>query len=842
MNEKQQQLTFEKGITTIPSDSLCSDNALENETNLIYRDGEHHVIQSPEYEFGINGTLLFVHKLPGGGEKYIYEGANADTNNAYHLFIYGSPNSIGGSAHTNNLTPKDVTAIGKTLIVNMSGDIKYFLWNGTGYKSLGKIKEPDTMQFIVANDGEIGEAAPYSSDQYNTYNYGRAAYVVNQKEYDNLVLGLYSKLVKKAAENKRFVKPFVIRYAVELYDGSYTCISNPIICYAGVRCNARAVRNASDGNAVSTSMFLRTFQLRFLAKYDYTDYQDIVKDVVVFMSEGVNLYNLATSQTMIAKWNDNESGIYADEVSGNVYSSYDWNYYPIRNDANFQPLTPAGEKAIEDGLKGASNFYKIAELGMKQDTDEYKDIDEYIDTNILTNLTSQERLTQDYFTHSVISSDEMLTYNNRLLLTNAKRSFFSGFKFFSAWGAGNISAYKIYVYIKTDSGDRVVCSGEWRTMRNIGHYIYYPDPRAYKAVIFKNGSYYGTVKLKEHPGLNGAYYYSGLPRDYSTGTSFAPPTEETTPTEPTVSNEPETLVGRIYVSEVNNPFTFTSRGDITVGNGKILGAAALTQALSQGQFGQYPLIAFCTDGIWALSVNSEGVFTSVHPMSREVALESNPCITQTDGAIFFVSKKGLMVVVGNDVRCVSEQLSGKSVINFDAYFSNCMIAYDYRDSLLWIFNADYNSQYALVYSIKTGTFAWKKLDSEEANNVINNYPDYLIQDNVGSVYSLYHRVAPVNDTIPYNASIKTRPMKLENALALKSIMQIRHIYDFYKYATIGLKIEASNNMREWETLRSLGGTPWKYYRFTYNFDGLQAADTFSGSILITQERRTNKLR
>ena len=186
-----------------------------------------------------------------------------------------------------------------------------------------------------------------------------------------------------------------------------------------------------------------------------------------------------------------------------------------------------------------------------------------------------------------------------------------------------------------------------------------------------------------------------------------------------------------------------------------------------------------------------------------------------------------MVVVGNDVRCVSEQLSGKSKDDFDFYFSDCLIAYDYRDSLLWIFNADYMPQYVLVYSIKTGTIAWKETyswtggNADNVHNVINNYPDYLIQNDAGSIYSLYRRVAANNDKIPYNASIKTRPMKLENALALKSIMQIRHIYDFYLYAKISLTIEASNNMREWETLKSLAGTPWKYYRFTYNFENLK---------------------
>jgi hypothetical protein len=85
-------------------------------------------------------------------------------------------------------------------------------------------------------------------------------------------------------------------------------------------------------------------------------------------------------------------------------------------------------------------------------------------------------------------------------------------------------------------------------------------------------------------------------------------------------------------------------------------------------------------------------------------------------------------------------------------------------------------------------------------------------------------------------------MKFENGLALKSIMGIKHIHDMNKDATLTLQISASNNLKNWVTLNSLRGTPWKYYRFKYNFANLKATDRFAGTVIITQERRTDKLR
>ncbi len=62
---KQQQLTFDKGITNVPSDAVCSDNTLQDCVGLTYEDGEHRVIQKPaDYyaQLPEGHTLLYVHE------------------------------------------------------------------------------------------------------------------------------------------------------------------------------------------------------------------------------------------------------------------------------------------------------------------------------------------------------------------------------------------------------------------------------------------------------------------------------------------------------------------------------------------------------------------------------------------------------------------------------------------------------------------------------------------------------------------------------------------------------------------------------------------------------------
>ena len=101
-------------------------------------------------------------------------------------------------------------------------------------------------------------------------------------------------------------------------------------------------------------------------------------------------------------------------------------------------------------------------------------------------------------------------------------------------------------------------------------------------------------------------------------------------------------------------------------------------------------------------------------------------------------------------------------------------------------------------------------------------------------------------------------MKLENALALKSILQVRHIVDFLprevsetvnnetvthiEQAALAFTIYASNNLHTWVQLKSLHGTPCTYYRFKYEITNMGATDTFAGTLLITDERRSLRLR
>jgi hypothetical protein len=429
-------------------------------------------------------------------------------------------------------------------------------------------------------------------------------------------------------------------------------------------------------------------------------------------------------------------------------------------------------------------------------------------------------------------------------MSGITRTLFDGFTTFADWDTTTSNSYTVVVYVDTEQGEQRVVKSISSTFEAIGQmYFFYPDPRATTAEIYANGRKL-TLNLKEHPGLNGAYYFN-IPTYNSNLNGYAPsPSNWPSGTAPSPNTAVEYLPNTVMVSEANNPFLFLPQGYIKVGNTSIVGMAAVTMALSEYQHGHHPLVVFTKDGIWSLSLNEEGYYVSIQAVSREVCNNASS-ITQVDNGIFFASAKGLMYLDTAGVKCVSAQMKGTE---FDDFIDNCMIAYDYRDSLLHIYPNPNNAQGfgdTYVYNMKTGTFSMLQ---DNYTNVVNNYPDTLVQYQLNGTWHTFSLLQKPDeqsdDKYTYSGQIETRPMKFGNILTLKSIRHIRHLYVMNSNAEVSLTVTASNDGVNWTNpaLTSLRGKPWKLYKFRIVFNMMKATDRYAGTVVWTQERRTEKPR
>lgn len=853
----KQPLSFKNGLTNNPSDMVCSDDCLAVEIGAEWNGNAHVAIQYPkEIEDNFPYDIAIIHDFA----NYTHIISVHDTKLWWCDFDVDGYQSTGEMHQISAFDSSVISAeaIGNTVILNTEDGLLYLLWKSEtlGYKVLGsQLPEMQvnvgltvtTYQYGDLTDWNIGE---YEADlsEFVSFN-GSDAILENNNYYypitvddgepfKDALVGIIEKCVKKVKSDNHFPYPFWMRLAYRLYDGSNAMVTNPLLVLPTTMINRDIVYH--HPTAGPSRMITATYQpyagdLKVKILNDLSDWDDIIDGIDVYVSDDVRGFNLEGDYTPLS-YQDASSWIIADRVDAGLH------YTPVTRPVDsFGRISPEQKSAsaIIKELIDKSVFYKVLEID-KKDLSHWVEVSSKMAKNTLLNLTTQLRLEHDdYFGHCKIYPGTMLTYNGRLQLADIERGFFDGFKHFITLTPSTRTA-DVYVEIQTPSGTRIVKQQVQDDA--FAYWFYYPDPRAKKAYVIIGGNKY-KLTLTQHPWLNGAYYFGSLPSADADNL----PAAESDSTAPTVSNTPEVLENQIITSEVNNPFVYNVDGVNDVGSGRIMGITTNTQALSEGQFGQHPLIAFTDEGIWALMTNSEGLYNSVIPVSREVC--SNPkSIVQTDSAVFFATKKGLMILVGSKVQCVSELLDGKEAdleafldvdddyltATFRDVLQSGKIAYDYKNQRLWI----YHGTDIWTYNIKSRTFSQVHTTDEWVTHSIL-YPDCIVQTYAGKLLSLL-KTDNINDDLnDYSATLITRPLKFGDALSYKTIFRIDHMW--LGEGDFAMKLWGSDDLKQWERLGALHGRPWKYYTFRLDFNGMMATDTYHGMVVDYQPRHTNRL-
>ena len=748
--------------------------------------------------------------------------------------------------------------------------LKEIIWHGEGtawYDS--------NCKFISTGDKPSNGAYSSTIHYYKPYSQDHDKLVA----FNDAVIGHVNEAISWVKSKNVFAFPFFVRYALRLYDGTLARISKPILLYPTISRNGRFRKGTyytpDDGYSKyhpesvddSCEFFYFLDYSELLVKvegaYAASDWRDIVREIVIYASDQVVPFDTKGDWSFkdAAFANDTvfSNGMY---VNNSVSCKYNEKKYDFRYNTGgeniteaYSPLMPTfkSNEEIKDELVEKSIFYKLLTIDFDsayQYENEYHhtidrpDISKSyyqnrkvlrIPSNTLSTLTEQLQMKDDYFGWCNFIANSIYSYNNRANLMRAKRVTTSPSTYSNEYHGG--TSVDIYVYIQSTSQSGWVKAGTGtfpNTLLDGWFFFFHPDAR--RVVFYSSSKGYISKSLKVHPRLNGAYTFVNLPSNseptFTSGTlsSIGINTDDFI----------ESLDSQIFTSVVNNPFVFEASGDNTVGTGKILGIVANTEAVSQGQFGQYPLLVFTDEGIYGMAVNSEGLYSATYPISREVCLESSPLVP-TDKLIFFASKKGLMAASGGNVGCMSEQLRGRTPLNFATlgegkfidFLKDCLIAYDYRDSMLRIFSK--NKSYQYIYNMVDKTFSMVN-SGVTAQSVVNDYPDNLIQDTSGNIYSLTEKPDVNNDTNLYNGSITTRPLKLGGSMTLKSLRNIKNLRSTLT-GKLQLEVWGSNNAINWCKLYSLGGKPWSYFTFRYTLTNFKACDSFAGSVVDIQSRR-----
>ena len=775
--------------------------------------------------------------------------------------------------------------------------------NPTGWSASPPLINTDesVLQTVTLTDGIDQE----EFDMISTGNSDKFTFTdTDSPIVTNAVMACVNQWTNKATEENKFVFPFFVRYAYRLFDGTTNYMqSAPILMIPNSSGRPLALIKKLSGKdlqffVVAPQVDLQIVKMKIADAL--ADWKDIITAIDIFVSpqfynydpsgaishmyshenypyryaytvsrlsnyaDGVgiaydrHLKELVWSNTTLYGAYHTDDPSYSNYVSG--HAIFDLPPYNKSEESGAQEEAELFNMKIRDNAQ----FYLFKSFSTDPEEQDY--ISEGIieaEDYTLSNILFKKQLEDDYQTHDMLLPTKTFVYNSRLNISNITRQLFSGFPAECQTGYNVLATsneeysqlFDIYIYLKGDDGEDIILKAEGEEkFFHTPDYIYYPDTRAYKAVIVREYTVnagkkaVSTVKLQPHKAMNGAYWFSELTEDALT--------VEYDATIPTPTPTPSLYYpNKIYTSAPANPFFFPLNGINSIGTGEILATSTITKALSQGQFGQFQLYVFASDGIYAMTVDPDtGLYSSVNPVSRDVC--NNPeAITQTDNAVVFTTEQGLKILQQSDAVLISLTLDGPSqdptpfyalgitdpfmqmFVNEEEEFlkmlKTCRIAYDYPQSLLHIYPKTGNKHY--VYSIQSGQFS--TFVGYNPQSITTAWPDTVIQ--IGNELCRFQANA---DNAKRRGMLITRPLSMDDPFAMKLIADMKlHRHHTHTDSSARYALYASNNGINYTMVTSLRRHAFKLFKIVVYTD-MYDDEALSGIAVLYETRRTNKLR
>lgn len=799
------------GVTHSPHNSTSPDGELSLCLNLVNDNGTLTPLEEP--------TPLVT--LPDGLQAlYTHE-----TSTFRHLIAYDSDaksliwvdlntlafgNMDWGTILSSLNTAPTINHIGNTLIIlHKDKPMEYAVWKNGSYTPLGSHPPFIPIQFGLSKNSSISKDFTltkfswegfYSEGQQTLTNgqvpsgsndlYGYFDRLPQDNTLTQDILAGINEMVANTynGDNNngygRFVFPFLIRYAIRMYDGSLTQHSYPILMIPNTHISAKltnlnATLSATGGILNSGNGILGfnpcSLFYRFRETPDLANWEDLIQGIDIYISSPFYGYDQAG---YVKGWNLTGSSAHLHESQLNLSNANEsLNSATPQEETRATPhphlLLPTKNTILED-IASCSLFYKLHSLSISQIQQVGVNNLLAIKGSKLSSITSQEVMTDDYNSHNNLFASESFVYNSRLNLTGIKEEIIADVPVdcqVAYLDNPNKPAFSA-IDISDENGVKYKLRNNQESYINaLPRYMFFPNIRASQIrFVIDNATIY-LMPLKEHVGLNGSVYFRGFGDGIpETDVALYDTVDSITIEQP----------NKIYTSDVDNPFTFAPSNINTIGTGRILALCASTQAISQGQFGAFPLYAFTTEGIWALSVNNSGGWSSIQPVSRDVIVEGTQPIS-IDKAVVFFSEQGLMILEGGVTTCISKNLTSDSIHPIPAnlptgiptdelsaaltFPKSASLGYDYTHSRIYVFG----KYITWVYSLRKGT--WSHTYAGNAGDyALNEYPNMLmVRCNDGKPQELLE-LTPASGYYSFGEFL-TRPVKF-GSYSLRTIRSL----------------------------------------------------------------------
>lgn len=748
-----------KGMTNVPDDSFSQDGSMSVLLNMRHKGGELVQCQPPVEKDATDAVLQVLYHPQSDRWLELLNGGELSVRHEEE-----QKGSIKGSG------VESFAIMGNIVIMYLENSVEYAIWRNGGYVYLGEL--PEVPRLDADNLDEQTKKRQTEEEYY-------ARYVADKKSLYNRAVqkGFIDEILDSIYEECGYVDRAWFRVGLKLFDGSYIALSGIYQLSArhtgredliGVQINDMWYPSTNTGG---NNEHYTARVGYFVPKINITRISENWKDVI----SSIDVFSTGSIMSYVAAKERGERG------EALLTDQYEW--YRKRT-----------AEELKDAMINAE-FYKVAEYSLNGEKLWG------IENTSPSNLAVQQQL-KDVQVHSVIP-EKTFVLNSRLHVAGADEVYFKGYapayKYDSSKNARSENHWTVVVYINTDNGQRKVVYTESEGSKpDLLYYFMYPDSRATKMEVYRTMD--GALQVLElpltaHRVRNEAYFlktvlasvtiqgtaegddkiYSNIP---VIDTDLNWEDAEKIPD----ADNMDVFSNVLKVSAVDNPFYFPTAQTYKF-EGNIVALASNAEAISTGQFGQYPLFVFTTEGIWAMAVDvsGQGAYVSQSPFSREVC---SGAVCPVSGGIVFTTERGVMAISGGQVTELSQPLDGLENLMlaetqlFDLVFnkagkqlispvqireyiqgergnvkgeSGAKLAYNYLHNEVILSNVNYG--YSYVYSLTNQE--WSIID-RVFDVTTNSYPELVVYNNIEQKI---YKFTEGNDMVPIVAI--TRPVKVE---------------------------------------------------------------------------------
>lgn len=883
-----------RGISRAVSDVNTPDGSTAELINAVVENNEIRPISAPiPLNITIPGDLLAIQVIEGGKKVFISAASQGGTSQNTTWIFFTDEEGFEIATHTivGRYSGLKATVMDNVVVVSAAFGMYYFLYRDGVYENLGQRPPFPKLMFTLESKGLIArvkevvltESVPVGENDTR---------VISDDSLRQLYASASARIEKFIAGERKdgyFVFPFFVRYALRLFDGSgHILHSAPILMNPSsdkvpfsVPCSLNK-RNTGNYTWEWTMGFRGTSaKLQYHSMMSDEDianlakWKDLVTHVDIFVSAPI-YSNKEITADYRPTWEELDGGYglsesqYRRQINTANYGYYSGQegleravigdtLFPEDTPPEWEMVIPAYTQEEQyDVVKSTSQFYLLSSIPIEELTtlNESSWEDVAIEEGTLDVLVNRPVLKDDFNSHVAKRSSVMEVYNDRLILAGMGYTPYGGYPLSTMRPYINRELYGDPVQSATTlrkGRDIITVQSQNERLSNVNKpqiswwpqgFYYYPDASAKEITIptmFDDNADtirgYKTYELTPHNSLNGAYLFLGYP-EWDPGRPPRLPISGNDLPQPSFTTS-YSAPSEVYQSVVGNPFVFPLEGITSIGKAPLIALTASTIEVSSGQFGDFPMYAFAEDGVWVLSIDKEGWISAPQLISNDVCLGES-MVAALNRPVVFGSKRGLMLIEGSKVSCLSDNLLGprseatdltsidetECFNTLDSAYSHesfidfmskpyAALAYDYAHNRIYITNP--GAFYCYVLSLQSLEFSKMALSSY-INIVIPHYSGVYLATSGWGANSGVSGVSKISTEVDTDGSstrtpvvVVTRPIKF-GTVGLKTIKHLLTRHNCEK--GVGVLLYGSRDEGGYGSYRlitSLRGRSYKYF-------------------------------